>query len=64
MSFYKGYCQKVLPRFRVAIPSSYAPIKKTLHKNAQLLRSELIPDVVKLKSKINLHKSNLCEFDI
>ena len=64
MSFYIGYCQKVLLRFRVAIPSSYASIKKTLHKNAQFLRSELIPDVVKLKSKISLHKSNLCEFDI
>lgn len=52
MSFYVGCHQKAWPRFRVGLPTSNAPIKKIPHTHTQLHVIWLIPDVVKLMSKI------------
>lgn len=53
LSFDVGCCQEVWPRFRAGLPNSDNPIKKTPHQCAQLLGFYLIPDIVKVPTKIN-----------
>lgn len=55
---YLGWCWKVTPTFKMKLPTSINLIKKTPHRCAQRLVSYLIPDLVKLTTKIN-HDSSL-----
>lgn len=57
-TLYLGWCWKVTPTFKMKLPTSINLIKKTPHRCAQRLVSYLIPDLVKLTTKIN-HDSSL-----
>lgn len=55
MSFSVGCYQKVWPRLRVDLLISNEPVKKIPHMCAQPLMFSLIPDVVRLITKISHH---------
>ena len=48
--------QKLSPRFSMGLFASNDPIKKDLHRCAQLLGVLLVPDVVKLTTRISHHR--------
>lgn len=54
------------PRFKVALPVSNSLVQKSFHWSTQKLGGELVPDAVKLTTKISHHKNgghaDLAEF--
>lgn len=57
-----GWHQKVWPRFRVSLPTSNEPVKKVTLKCAQQLGFWVIPDVVKLATKLSHCSILITEF--
>lgn len=64
--FVSGLPPEGAPRFKVTLPVSNSLVQKISHRSTQKLGGELVPDAVKLTTKISHHKNgghaDLAEF--